>query len=202
MACPGTKVKPPPAEILEQPQELDLSCPPDGPAGFNVTPTQAEPTAAGMRRYQVRARGFQLVEVILAVAIIAVLASIAYPSYVAQRDRANNAAAMTDVAIIAEAIERFYISKQRFPDSLAELGMNGVRDPWDHPYRYLRILGAGIKGKGSLRKDKSLVPVNSDYDLYSMGKDGASLPPFTAKESHDDIVRANNGRYIGLAADY
>lgn len=59
-----------------------------------------------------------------------------------------------------------------------------------------------MKGKGSLRKDKGLNPVNSDYDLYSMGKDGATMLPFTNPVSFDDIVRCNNGRYVGLAADY
>ena len=34
------------------------------------------------------------------------------------------------------------------------------------------------------------------------GYDGASVAPFTAKVSRDDIVRANNGGYIGPAADY
>ena len=51
-------------------------------------------------------------------------------------------------------------------------------------------------------KDKSLHPLNSDYDLYSMGKDGASTGPLTAKASRDDVVRANDGRFIGLAKDY
>ncbi len=35
-----------------------------------------------------------------------------------------------------------------------------------------------------------------------MGKDGKSASPLTAKISHDDIVRANNGAYFGLAANY
>ncbi len=52
------------------------------------------------------------------------------------------------------------------------------------------------------RKDKNLVPVNNDFDLYSMGEDGKSVAPFAAKHSRDDIVRANNGNFIGLAEDY
>jgi general secretion pathway protein G len=44
--------------------------------------------------------------------------------------------------------------------------------------------------------------VNTDFDLYSKGKDGKSKIPFTAKASRDDIVRANNGRYIGPVSDY
>jgi general secretion pathway protein G len=55
---------------------------------------------------------------------------------------------------------------------------------------------------GQIRKDRFLVPVNSDYDLYSMGKDGQSQAPFTAKASRDDIVRASDGQYVGLAEDF
>ena len=53
-----------------------------------------------------------------------------------------------------------------------------------------------------MRKDKYLVPINSDFDLYSMGKDGQSAAALTAKISKDDIVRANDGQYIGLAEAY
>ena len=47
-----------------------------------------------------------------------------------------------------------------------------------------------------------LVPLNSDYDLYSMGKDGVSSPPITAKPSQDDVIRASNGSYVGLASNF
>jgi general secretion pathway protein G len=35
-----------------------------------------------------------------------------------------------------------------------------------------------------------------------MGKDGQTKPKITAKESHDDIIRANGGAYVGLASEY
>jgi general secretion pathway protein G len=73
-------------------------------------------------------------------------------------------------------------------------------DPWGHPYQYLSF--SGLKGKGEMRKDKNLVPINSDYDLYSMGPDGESQTPLTAKASRDDIIRANNGGYVGIAENY
>ena len=57
-------------------------------------------------------------------------------------------------------------------------------------------------GKGKLRKDKNLVPINSDYDFYSMGSDGKSFPPLTANDSRDDIVRGRNGAYFGPASEY
>ncbi len=35
------------------------------------------------------------------------------------------------------------------------------------------------QGKGGNRKDKKLNPLNSDFDLYSMGKDGVSKTQIT-----------------------
>jgi general secretion pathway protein G len=62
--------------------------------------------------------------------------------------------------------------------------------------------GPPCGGIGGARKDRFLVPINSDFDLYSMGKDGESLGPLTAITSHDDIIRANDGGYYGLASDF
>lgn len=50
--------------------------------------------------------------------------------------------------------------------------------------------------------DRSLHPLNSDFDLYSMGKDGNTAKPITAKISQDDIIRANDGGFVGLARRY
>ena len=62
--------------------------------------------------------------------------------------------------------------------------------------------GGSTNVMGQARKDRFLVPLNSDYDLYSAGKDGESAPPLGAAQSRDDVVRANNGAYIGLASGY
>ena len=66
------------------------------------------------------------------------------------------------------------------------------------------ILGGGgkTKGGGKARKDHFLHPINTDFDLYSMGPDGKSTAPLTAKISQDDIIRANDGGFVGLAAHY
>ncbi len=62
--------------------------------------------------------------------------------------------------------------------------------------------GSGNASKGKPRKDRFLHPINSDYDLYSMGKDGESVEPLTAKKSHDDVIRANDGSFVGLAVEF
>lgn len=86
---------------------------------------------------------------------------------------------------------------------MAEAEADQIRDPWGNPYQYLNLSDPNIKGAtGKARKDHNLVPINSDFDLYSMGKDGKSVSPLTAAASRDDIVRANNGRFIGPASKY
>ena len=69
------------------------------------------------------------------------------------------------------------------------------------PNQYLNIAAAG-PGNGAVRKDGKLNPLNSDFDLYSVGADGESMGPLSAVKSRDDIVRANNGAFIGLGEDY
>ena len=52
------------------------------------------------------------------------------------------------------------------------------------------------------RRDKILKPITSDYDLYSMGVDGETKENLNAKESRDDIIRASEGDYVGLAENF
>ncbi len=62
--------------------------------------------------------------------------------------------------------------------------------------------GGGGGGGAKPRKDRFLVPINSDYDLYSMGADGESVEPLTAAKSRDDIVRASDGAFVGVAENF
>lgn len=146
--------------------------------------------------------GYTILEIMIAVALLGIVAIIAVPAYNQYQERVRVAIAIADIKNIELAIERYYISNNNhYPPDLAALGIN-ILDPWGNPYQYYNIADATNPGKGKLRKDKNLVPINSDYDLYSNGADGESVSPLTAKASRDDIVRANNGAYIGLAADY
>jgi general secretion pathway protein G len=145
--------------------------------------------------------GFTLIEVMVSVCIIGVLSAIATPFYVSYRERARVTVAIVDMKSIETAVFNFASNNGSLPDTLAQIGKGDLLDPWGNPYAYLRIDGGSVQGKGQLRKDHFMVPVNTDFDLYSRGKDGASLSPFTAKASQDDIVRAYNGVYYGKVAD-
>jgi general secretion pathway protein G len=61
-------------------------------------------------------------------------------------------------------------------------------DPWQQPLQYLNIENGGSNWHGKCRKDRNLNPLNTDYDLYSIGADGKTATPLTAKASQDDIV--------------
>ena len=101
---------------------------------------------------------------------------------------------------IGGQVQAFQLTNGSYPDTLDEVGYGAHRDPWGNPYQYLNF--QDVKGKGKMRKDRFLVPINSFFDLYSMGKDGKSVSPLTAQQSQDDIIWANDGGYVGLGKDF
>ena len=147
-----------------------------------------------------RTRGFTIIELMLGVAILGVIVGIAYPSYQQYTERVRIAQAIVDIQGISSSVEAYSRDNREYPADLNEVGKGAMKDPWGNAYQYTNL--ETVKGSGKARKNKSLVPINSDFDLYSMGKDGASMSPLTATASRDDIVRANDGRFVGLASDY
>ncbi|MBK9111843.1 MAG: prepilin-type N-terminal cleavage/methylation domain-containing protein [Nitrospira sp.] len=73
---------------------------------------------------------------------------------------------------------------------------------WFEPSSAYAAAPANSNRPSQPRKDRFLHPINSDYDLYSMGKDGESVEPLTAQKSHDDVIRANDGSFVGLAVEF
>lgn len=144
--------------------------------------------------------GFTAVELLLVLTIVGVLITIAVNGYQGYRDRMRLFQAVADIASIGAAVKHYRNDFGKHPADLATIGKGGVKDPWGHPYGY--VSHDDVNGNGAFRKDKNIVPINSDFDLWSNGKDGLSQPPLTAKASRDDIVRANDGAFVGLASDY
>lgn len=151
-----------------------------------------------MRRHA----GFTLIELVLALAILGVLGAMAVSHYKGKMDTMKISQAKDDIKKIEVLLELFYTDHRYYPGSLHEVAMGTMLDPWGNPYQYLVIPKGKEKGPSAVRKDKSLHPINSDYDLYSMGEDGQSVAALTAKASHDDIIRARNGQFLGLASDF
>lgn len=113
-------------------------------------------------------RGFTLIELIVVLAIIALLASIVAPRYVRTVDNAREASMRTSLNVMRDAIDKYVGDKGRYPDSLDELvkmgyirqipedPVTGRRDSWQMlpPPADVRMAGnmadvrSGASGQG------------------------------------------------------
>jgi general secretion pathway protein G len=87
-------------------------------------------------------RGFTLIELIVVMAIVALLASVAAPRYVRSLDLARERALQSSLATMRDAIDQFAADQGRYPETLAELAarrylrglpedpLTGRRDSW------------------------------------------------------------------------
>ncbi len=145
-------------------------------------------------------KAFTTIEIAVVVIIVSLFFMTFSPAALKMVESAKITTATQAMKEIQADIDNFYKENGRYPDSLEEVFGEAPLDEWGNPYQYLNMDKA--KGNGKKRKDKNLVPINSDYDLYSMGPDGKSASPLTASTSQDDIVRGRNGSFVGLATEY
>jgi general secretion pathway protein G len=146
--------------------------------------------------------GFTIVELITVVAIISILAAIAIPAFKGYVEKARITRAISEIRMLEKAIILYKNDKGTNPSSLADIGYGTLQDPWKNLYVYLDIETGGVKGKGKLRRDRFLNPLNTDFDLYSIGADKDSTTNLNAKKSQDDVVRIGNGSFVDLASKF
>jgi general secretion pathway protein G len=126
-----------------------------------------------------KTRGFTLLELLIVVAILALLASIAVPVYMGRADEARLQKVQADFATLAAALSLYKLDNQTVPTS--SQGLQALvskpnlppeplrykgdgylrevpRDPWGNAYLYLAPAPTGAK----------------EYALYSYGADGVS----------------------------
>ncbi|MGI9626898.1 MAG: type II secretion system protein GspG [Longimicrobiales bacterium] len=137
--------------------------------------------------------GFTLIELVVVMTTIAILSTMAVPKLSGALEQARVAGAIGDIKAIEREIDEFELIMNRMPSSLAEVNRSAMRDPWGQAYGYARP---------GTRTDQFGVVINTDYDLYSIGSDGGTNASLTSATARDDVVRGNNGGFVGLASDY
>lgn len=139
--------------------------------------------------------GFTLVELVLVLALITILSTIAMRGYSELKDTARVSRCMGEIRGIEKEIIARATETGSYPATLAAIGLGNQRDPWGRNYVYLPF------GSGPERTAGG-VPINNDFDLYSMGVGGESVPSIIDDRSQDDIIRGRDGSFVGLASKY
>ena len=144
--------------------------------------------------------GFTIIELLTVVTIIGILAAIAFIGYGQFVERARVVSAMNEVINITKDI-RIYMIDQILPIGAGPVGnffpQYSDRDPWGNFYQYQH----GVPGAARLKSD-GITPLNSEFDVYSLGRDGLTNPNIAHPDSLDDIIRADDDQFVGKAATY
>jgi general secretion pathway protein G len=126
------------------------------------------------------------------------MAALGITNYLGYIESVRVAKAIVDLKGIGVHLDVKKINDEPLPASLAAVGL-AKNDPWGRPYAYLRL---STPPPVAARRDQFNVPINSDFDLYSLGADGLTSRQLTHPLSHDDVVRGANGAYYGLGRNY
>ena len=131
--------------------------------------------------------------------LLGILTALALPYYGDWRNRVKTVEASSEIVGNEAVIETYLVMNKTLPNSWADIPTARSIDPWGRPYVYYNI---EANGKGHARKDHALNPLNTDYDMYSVGPDGVTKAQITQKDSVDDVIRASNGGYVGIASGF
>lgn len=86
---------------------------------FNASIEQSNKLTRSVRNR--KGRGFTLVELLIVMAIVAMLISIVAPRYLGSLEKAKEVTLKEDLKVMRLSIDRFYADKGRYPETLLEL---------------------------------------------------------------------------------
>jgi general secretion pathway protein G len=141
--------------------------------------------------------GFTLVELLVCVVILGVLATMVVPAFSSLVNNAKISRCKSELRNLEKDVIAYFIDRGVMPNDLTVINRGTLRDPWGHLYQY-----ANFANGDPPRLNQFLLNLNSEFDLFSVGKDGLSQQNITDANSLDDIVRAGDGGWVGLAENY
>jgi general secretion pathway protein G len=163
--------------------------------------TPASSSARGARR---RARGFTLIEMVVVMATIALLLSIALPRYMATLERGKEQVLRQNLIQMREAIDKYYGDRGRYPDKLEDLVTQRYlraipNDPFTESPTWIVVAPRdGDKG--------GVIDVQSTMtDIDGQPRRAAGSPAGTAADALPNVVTRESGSSsvvtaVGMAA--
>ncbi|MCM8531619.1 MAG: type II secretion system major pseudopilin GspG [Lentisphaeraceae bacterium] len=98
---------------------------------------------------RIKRRNFSLLEVIIAISILALVAALAVPNFLGQAEEAKANAAKVEMNTLKQSVTNFKLDTGKFPTSLEDLVSNSQglknwkqyledvpKDPWGNDYRF------------------------------------------------------------------
>lgn len=117
-------------------------------------------------------RSFSLIELLMVVAIVAILTGLAMPNYIDAQDKAKFSRVQADFKHIATQLEYRKNQHGRYPARLPE----PLTDPWNEAYVYI----PGFEGEG--------------YTLLSKGPD--------REQGTSDDLNASSSQFVGYSPGF
>ena len=121
-------------------------------------------------------QGFTLIELLIAVAIVSILAAIAFPSYTDFVTRSNRTEAQRELLRIANLQEQFYVDTRAYTADMTALGLGA--DPFITENSYYSI-DATLGNGGFVLTATALEPQKSNdssCETLSVSDTGKKLP--------------------------
>ena len=148
-------------------------------------------------------RGLTILELMVTMMGFATLMAIVLPVLDGAQEDLRVFEAVTDITVIQFEITTYELKYGTIPPNIAAMNIpeDTAIDPWGLPYVYLNYANPDPPD-GEPRQDQFLKPVNTAYDIYSMGPNGETHKNLSNWRGKDDIVRASDGEFIGVAEEF
>ncbi len=123
-------------------------------------------------RSQKLSRGFSLIELMIAVAIVSILVAVAYPAYNSYIDRGHRAAAQAVMMDIVNKQQQYLLDRRAYTDDVSDLG---IAIPADVSSRYTITIEADNDAPPTFTVSAAPAGVQSDDKCGTMTIDNASV---------------------------